>query len=85
MATGWVSSGRCAAAQPPQLLHPPLPPSSPPQPGAGAVLVGGDRVEHILSNVETIAQGPLPADLEPVWSRLPATAAALAAAASSVR
>ena len=28
---------------------------------------------------------PLPADLEPVWSRLPATAAALAAAASSVR
>ena len=33
------------------------------QPGAGAVLVGGDRVEHILSNVETIAQGPLPADL----------------------
>ena len=40
------------------------------QPGAGAVLVGGDRVEHILSNVETIAQGPLPADLVEAYSAI---------------
>ncbi len=33
------------------------------QPGADAVLVGGDQVEHILSNVRTIAQGPLPHDV----------------------
>lgn len=33
------------------------------QPGASAVLVGGDQVAHITSNIEELAKGPLPADI----------------------
>lgn len=33
------------------------------QPGAGAVLVGGDRTEHLASNLESLLKGPLPDDV----------------------
>jgi aryl-alcohol dehydrogenase-like predicted oxidoreductase len=33
------------------------------QPGAGAVLVGGDRAEHLASNLESLLKGPLPQDV----------------------
>jgi aryl-alcohol dehydrogenase-like predicted oxidoreductase len=33
------------------------------QPGADAVLVGGDRVEHLANNLESLLKGPLPADV----------------------
>lgn len=33
------------------------------QPGAGAVLVGGDQVIHLRANIAALARGPLPADV----------------------
>ena len=33
------------------------------QPGAGAVLVGGDRTEHLSSNLTSLLEGPLPSDV----------------------
>ena len=33
------------------------------QPGVGSPLLGGDRVEHVTSNIASIAKGPLPDDL----------------------
>ena len=33
------------------------------QPGVGSLLLGGDRVEHVTSNIASIAKGPLPDDL----------------------
>ncbi|WIY81735.1 aldo/keto reductase [Propionimicrobium sp. PCR01-08-3] len=33
------------------------------QPGVGALLLGGDKVEHVTSNIASIAKGPLPEDL----------------------
>jgi aryl-alcohol dehydrogenase-like predicted oxidoreductase len=33
------------------------------QPGAGAVLVGGGRTEHLAGNLESLLKGPLPQDV----------------------
>lgn len=33
------------------------------QPGVDSLLLGGDKVEHVTSNIESIAKGPLPTDL----------------------
>ncbi|MFC7403834.1 aldo/keto reductase [Georgenia alba] len=33
------------------------------QPGAGAVLVGGGRTEHLAANLESLLKGPLPQDV----------------------
>ncbi|GAA2179039.1 aldo/keto reductase [Brooklawnia cerclae] len=33
------------------------------QPGVGSLLLGGDKVEHVMSNIASIGKGPLPDDL----------------------
>lgn len=33
------------------------------QPDVGAVLLGGDRLEHFTANIEAVGRGPLPADV----------------------
>ncbi|MFT3876849.1 MAG: aldo/keto reductase [Propioniciclava sp.] len=40
------------------------------QPGANAVLVGGDQVEHLHANLASLAQGPLPADVLDACQRI---------------
>jgi aryl-alcohol dehydrogenase-like predicted oxidoreductase len=40
------------------------------QPGAGAILIGGDRVAHVHSNLAALAEGPLPGDVLAACARV---------------